>query len=95
MDAGLQSMGDMAMMQASSAASPANWQPAQSIDKTSKDFESMFLTQMLQPMFEGLGVDPTFGGGHGEEVMRSFLVQEYGKADRQDRAYRHRVRREE
>jgi len=34
---------------------------------------------MLQPMFEGLQVDETFGGGHGEEVMRSFMVQEYGK----------------
>ncbi|HEU0117845.1 MAG TPA: rod-binding protein, partial [Alphaproteobacteria bacterium] len=22
---------------------------------------------------------PVFGGGHGEQVMRSFLVQEYGK----------------
>jgi hypothetical protein len=40
----------------------------------------MFATQMLQPMFEGIDVDKTFGGGHGEEVMRSFLVQEYGKA---------------
>jgi peptidoglycan hydrolase FlgJ len=35
---------------------------------------------MLEPMFEGLKVDPLFGGGHGEEVMKSFLVQEYGKA---------------
>jgi len=49
------------------------------IDKTAQDFEAMFATQMLQPMFEGIAVDPTFGGGHGEEVMRSFLLQEYGK----------------
>jgi Rod binding domain-containing protein len=52
---------------------------AGNVDKTSQDFEAMFATQMLQPMFEGLGVDPAFGGGHGEEVMRSFLLQEYGK----------------
>ena len=49
------------------------------IDKTSQDFEAMFATQMLQPMFEGIPVNPTFGGGHGEEVMRSFMLQEYGK----------------
>ncbi|MDR3449338.1 MAG: rod-binding protein [Alphaproteobacteria bacterium] len=49
------------------------------IDKTSQDFEAMFATQLLQPMFEGIGVDPTFGGGHGEEVMKSFMLQEYGK----------------
>ncbi len=49
------------------------------IDKSAQDFEAMFATQMLQPMFEGVGVDPTFGGGHGEEVMKSFMLQEYGK----------------
>jgi peptidoglycan hydrolase FlgJ len=45
----------------------------------SQDFEAMFVSQMLQPMFETVGTDPVFGGGHGEEIMRSFLVQEYGK----------------
>jgi len=50
-----------------------------SIDKAAQDFEAMFATQMLQPMFEGVAVDPTFGGGHGEEIMRSFMLQEYGK----------------
>ena len=49
------------------------------IDKTAQGFEEMFATQLLQPMFEGVGVNQTFGGGHGEEVMRSFLTQEYGK----------------
>jgi len=48
--------------------------------KAAKDFEAMFMSQMLQPMFEGLEVDGSFGGGHGEETMRGFLVQEYGKA---------------
>jgi Rod binding domain-containing protein len=49
------------------------------IDKTAQSFEEMFATQLLQPMFASVGVNPTFGGGHGEEVMRSFLTQEYGK----------------
>lgn len=87
MDASLQSMGDMALMQAgsshaaSSAAALASHgaRDMAQIDKTSSTFESMFATQMLQPMFEGVGVDPLFGGGHGEEVMRSFLLDEYGK----------------
>jgi Rod binding domain-containing protein len=51
----------------------------QTIDKAASDFENMFMTQMLQPMFDTVGVDPLFGGGHGEEMMRGFLVQEYGK----------------
>jgi len=49
------------------------------IEKTSQDFEAMFATEMLRPMFEGMDVDQTFGGGHGEEAMRSFMLQEYGK----------------
>ncbi|MBV8548814.1 MAG: rod-binding protein [Alphaproteobacteria bacterium] len=51
-----------------------------SIDKTAQDFEGMFMAQMLQPMFDGIEADKMFGGGHGEEVMRSFMVQEYGKS---------------
>ena len=49
------------------------------IEETARDFEAMFMTEMLKPMFEGLEVDSTFGGGKGEEVFRGFLLEEYGK----------------
>lgn len=49
------------------------------IDAAAKDFEAVFLSEMLKPMFEGLQVDPEFGGGKGEEVFRGFMLQEYGK----------------
>lgn len=39
-----------------------------------EEFESMVLSQLLAPMFEGLETDGPFGGGHGEEAMRSFYV---------------------
>lgn len=86
MDSGLQNIGDLALSQMSATSTTSGnlklhaRASLAAIDKNSKDFESMFMTQMLQPMFEGVGVDPVFGGGHGEEVMRSFLIQEYGKA---------------
>lgn len=51
----------------------------QDIDKAAKDFEGMFVSEMLKPIFDSLSVNPVFGGGHGEEVMRSLMVQEYGK----------------
>jgi hypothetical protein len=35
---------------------------------------------MLSHMFEGVGNDPIFGGGKGEEVFKSFLLDEYGKS---------------
>jgi Rod binding domain-containing protein len=50
------------------------------MEAKAKDFESVFMAQMLKPMWEGVETDPVFGGGTGEDVMRDMLVQEYGKA---------------
>ncbi|OIN87275.1 MAG: hypothetical protein AUJ12_02610 [Alphaproteobacteria bacterium CG1_02_46_17] len=47
--------------------------------QAAKDFEAVFVSEMIKPMFETIGVDETFGGGKGEEVFRGLLVQEYGK----------------
>jgi Rod binding domain-containing protein len=47
--------------------------------KSARDFEAVFSTEMLSPMFEGIEVDPTFGGGHGEEMFRTMLLDQYGK----------------
>ncbi|HUO99307.1 MAG TPA: rod-binding protein [Rhizomicrobium sp.] len=47
--------------------------------KAAQDFESVFLSQMLGSMFEGISTDPPFGGGQGEEVFRSLMIDEYGK----------------
>ncbi len=50
------------------------------IDEASKSFESMFMSQMMQFMWAGgQEADETFGGGHGEEMWRGMLVQEFGK----------------
>lgn len=49
------------------------------IDAAAKDFEAMFMTEMLKPMFQGIQVDSVFGGGKGEEVFRSLMLDEYGK----------------
>jgi len=42
--------------------------------KLGQDFETMCLSQMLAPMFEGLSTDGPFGGGQGEAAMRSFYL---------------------
>ena len=47
--------------------------------KAAQNFEAVFLSQMFGQMFEGVGSDSLFGGGHGEEMFRSMLVDEYGK----------------
>ena len=44
-----------------------------------REFESFFLMQALQQMFSGIEQDPLFGGGPGEEIFKSMLLQEYSK----------------
>lgn len=44
-----------------------------------QEFEAVFATQMLKPMFEELSTDSFFGGGHTEGVFRSLMVDEFGK----------------
>jgi len=48
--------------------------------KVAKEFESLFVGMMLKSMRETTGKDKLTNGGHGEEVYRSLLDQEYAKA---------------
>jgi len=48
--------------------------------ETAQEFEAVFLSQMLKPMFESVKIDPPFGGGMGEDMWRSMQVDEYGEA---------------
>lgn len=48
------------------------------IDKVAQDFEAVFLSQMMENMFEDVDLDP-LNDGPGEDVYKSMLVDEYGK----------------
>ena len=41
----------------------------------SQDFEAFFVSRMIDSMFAGLSTDGPFGGGHGEKVFRSVMIQ--------------------
>ena len=45
-----------------------------------KQFERMFVSEMLQPMFAGIETNGPFGGGTGEEVFRPMLLDQYADA---------------
>lgn len=47
------------------------------VDKVAREFESLFIGMMLKSMRATVGKDSLTGGGHGEEVYRSLLDQEY------------------
>ena len=47
--------------------------------KSAEDFTSFFLSQSLESMYANVSPDSVFGGGNGEAVYRSLMLQEYGK----------------
>ncbi|MEA5114693.1 MAG: rod-binding protein [Geobacteraceae bacterium] len=50
------------------------------VSKVAMEFESLFIGMMLKSMRSTVGKDSLTGGGHGEEVYRSLLDQEYANA---------------
>ena len=51
----------------------------ESLRKGVQEFESFFLSQMLESMFENVPTSGLFGGGPSEEIYRSMMLQEYGR----------------
>ena len=51
-----------------------------SAQKVAREFEAMFAGFMVKSMRETVGKDALTGGGHGEEIFRSLLDQEYAQA---------------
>ncbi len=43
----------------------------------SREFEQVFLANMLNQMFSGLSTEAPFGGGQAEETWRGMLVDRY------------------
>lgn len=48
--------------------------------ETAREFEAVFISQMLRPMFENIEAAAPFGGGPGEQAYRDMQIDEYGKA---------------
>ncbi len=58
-------------------AQPAMTADKQAARKTAQEFEQVFLTTYLEQMFSGLKTEAPFGGGTGEAIFRSMLLNEY------------------
>lgn len=50
-----------------------------SVHEAAKNFEALFMNEMVSYMFEGVGEANEFNGGKGEEVFRSLMVEQYSK----------------
>lgn len=49
------------------------------VDATARDFEAVFISQMFEQLFEGVQTDGPMGGGNGERIFRSMMIQEVGR----------------
>src|SRR5438874_976374 len=65
--------------QAANAAAQAGPANLKKVKDAAQQFEAFFVGQMFESMSGDLEPDAVFGGGHGEEMWRSMLNQEYGK----------------
>ena len=82
MDAGISSMigsGDLAVSQTKRAPTIGGSTNLATTTKAASDFETFFASQMLEQMFQDVKTDSLFGGGHGEEMFRSVLLDSYAK----------------
>ncbi len=53
--------------------------PRARIEKTAKEFETVFLSTAFQTMFSGVNTSEPFGGGEGEQAFKSFLMDAFAK----------------
>jgi Rod binding domain-containing protein len=68
------------LAQSAQAKAPAATGNAEIAAKTSKEFESVFISQFVGSMFQGISTDGPTGGGEGEEMFRSLMVDQYSKS---------------
>ncbi|MEZ5970180.1 MAG: rod-binding protein [Hyphomonadaceae bacterium] len=59
---------------------PQQNQDTDALRRAAQEFESVFLSEMLAPMFEGLDTDGLGGGGMGEQIFRPMLVERYAES---------------
>jgi Rod binding domain-containing protein len=57
-----------------------NVKNAAQAEKAAKDFEAVFINEFLGAMFAGIKTDGPFGGGPGEGIFRSMMMDQYAKS---------------
>ncbi len=78
MDTAIQGAMSLAQ-QAPLAGAPKPTADAAKADAAAKAYESVFISQFLGSMFSGIKTDEMTGGGQGEEMFRSLMVDQYAK----------------
>ena len=80
MDPTIQNAMTLAQAQSAPVKVPTATGNASLATKKAKEFESVFISQFLSSMFSGISTDGPFGGGQGEEMFRSMMIDQFGQA---------------
>jgi len=59
---------------------PQHAAEADALRRAAEEFESVFLGEMLGPMFDGLDTEGLGGGGMGEQIFRPMLIERYAES---------------
>jgi len=82
-DSGLSLPFDIGTLQSTALKKDFRFSEAETREKAeemAQEFESMFIAELLQPMFNQIKTDGMFGGGQSEEAFRPMLTQQYAKS---------------
>lgn len=70
----------LAQKKNSLASDAANVKTRAQAEQVAKQFERMFISEMLAPMFQGIQTDGLTGGGNAEATFRPMLIDQYADA---------------
>ena len=71
--------GAMTALQMQPVAAPKAGHNPAAIEKAANEFESVFIAQFLGAMFSGIKTDGITGGGEGEQMFRSLMIDKYAE----------------
>ena len=76
-DAAIQ--GSMAIAQSATPRAPVSAANEAAAKKAAKEYEGVFISEFMGSMFSGISTDGPFGGGQGEAMFRSLMLDQYSK----------------
>jgi Rod binding domain-containing protein len=79
MSAGIDISTAMTLAKSQPVLTPTATGNAGAAKKAAQQFESVFISEFLSQMFADIPTDGPFGGGQGEQMFRSLMLDEYGK----------------
>jgi peptidoglycan hydrolase FlgJ len=69
----------MTVAKAQPVQAPSATANAGTAKKAAQQFESVFITEFLGQMFADIPTDGPFGGGEGEQMFRSLMLDQYAQ----------------